>query len=160
MSLASEDDMEEKPKHPYVGIGLIEFRERFKEIIEYFKAKKPKKAEELDRLLEERSSVFCAHIPIYSTLLRPQSSTSDTYYFNTIDKHVNPLFRLSVKVKIAEDIDKYFVLGRIQYRVNALWNENFKLLNGKEGLIRGQILGGSLKCWVTLKTLLIAGTSR
>lgn len=147
MRLATAADLkekDEKPKHPYVGIGVIEFRKRFPEIINYFKTKKKKKEEELDRILNESSSVFCSHIPIYSTLLRPQSSTSDTYYFNSIDKHVNPLFSLSEKVKTAEEIDKIFILGRIQQRINKLWEENFNLLNGKEGLIRGQILGGSL----------------
>lgn len=147
MRLATHSDLkdkDEKPKHPYVGIGIVEFRKKFEEIINYFKSKKKKKEEELDRILKESSSVFCSHIPIYSTLLRPQSSTSDTYYFNSIDKHVNPLFSLSEKVKTAEEIDKIFILGRMQQRVNKLWEENFNLLNGKEGLIRGQILGGSL----------------
>lgn len=144
LGLATEDETGEKPKHPYVGIGLIEFRQKFEEVMNYFKEKKKKKAPEIDRLISESSSVFCSHIPIYSTLLRPQSSTSDTYYFNTIDKHINPLFSLSEKVKNCEEIDKHLILSRIQYRVNALWEENFKLLNGKEGLIRGQILGGAL----------------
>ena len=144
MHLATATEMDEKPKHPFVGIGLIEFRERFEEVINYFKEKKKKKVDELDRILTESSSVFCSHIPIYSTLLRPQSSTSDTYYFNTIDKNINPLFSLSEKVKNAEEIDKHLILSRIQYRLNTLWDENFSLLNGKEGLIRGQILGGSI----------------
>ena len=57
---------------------------------------------------------------------------------------MNPIFNLSEKLRNCEEIDKYIILQRIQNRVNALWNENFSLLNGKEGLIRGQILGGSL----------------
>lgn len=144
MRLASEEDLNEKPKHPYVGIGLIEFREKFEEVMNYFKEKKKKKAAEIDRIIKESSSVFCSHIPIYSTLLRPQSSTNDTYYFNSIDKHINPIFSLSERLKSAEEIDKYLILSRIQYRLNKLWEENFNLLNGKEGLIRGQILGGSI----------------
>ena len=160
LSLAKAEEIEEKPKHPFVGIGIVEFRKRFEEIIAYFRKKKKKKAEEFDRLLKESSSVFCSHIPIYSTMLRPQSSTSDTYYFNPIDRHVNPLFALSEKLRDAEEIDKYVILGRIQNRVNALWNENFNMLNGKEGLIRGQILGGSLDIVGRSKTYLIAGTLR
>ena len=123
---------------------VIEFRKRFEEIMHWFKTKKKKKADEIDKVLSESSAVFCSHIPIYSTLLRPQSNTADTFYFNSIDKHVNPLFNLSEKIKSAEEIDKMFILSRIQKRVNALWDTNFQLLNGKEGLIRGQILGGSL----------------
>ena len=141
---ATEEDLDEKPKHPYYGIGLDEFRKNFVEIMEYFKTKKKKKEKEINRLIREQTSVFCCHIPIYSTMLRPQSSTSDTYYYNPIDKHINPLFSLSDKLKNNEEIDRELILGRIQYRVNQLWKENFNLINGKEGLIRGQILGGSL----------------
>lgn len=144
MKRATEEDLNEKPKHPFVGIGLIEFRARFEEVMNYFKEKKKKKAQEIERIISESSSVFCSHIPIYSTLLRPQSSTNDTYYFNSIDKHINPTFSLSERLKTAEEIDKHIILSRIQYRLNKLWDENFNLLNGKEGLIRGQILGGSI----------------
>ena len=145
LRIATLKDLEDtKPKHPYVGIGVIAFRERFVEIMEYFITKKKKKEPEIRRLIKERSSVFCSHIPVYSTLLRPQSTTSDTFYFNSIDRHINPLFSLSEKVKDAEEIDKLYILGRIQQRLNSLWEENFNLLNGKEGFIRGQILGGSL----------------
>lgn len=144
MRALTYEDLDEKPKHPFFGIGLVEFRKRFEEVLKWFKAKKKGKEEEFDRMISESSSVFCSHIPIYSTLLRPQSSTSDTYYFNPIDKHVNPLFTLSEKLKKAEEIDERFILQRIQSRVNSLWDINFDFLNGKEGLIRGQLLGGSL----------------
>lgn len=139
-----EDELENKPKHPFFGIGLVEFRTRFEEIMKYFRDKKKKKTDIFNRLISESSSVFCCHIPIYSTLLRPQSSTADTYYYNAIDKHVNPLFSLSDKLRDAEEIDAAYILMRIQHRVNKLWEENFNLINGKEGLIRGELLGGSL----------------
>lgn len=138
------DDYNDEPIHPYVGIGLIEFRKRFEEVLNYFKGIKKNKASEIDKVISESSAVFCCHIPIYSTLLRPQSYTSDTYYFNSIDKHINPLFSLSEKIKDAQDIDKFYILSRIQYRVNTLWEKNLELLKGKKGFIRGEILGGSL----------------
>ena len=142
--IQTPEEMDEAPKHPFFGIGLVEFRKQFNDIMDYFALKKKKKEAELDRIKSEAPSVFCSHIPVYSTFLRPQSITNDTYYFNSIDKHINPIFSLSEKIKDAEEIDKTFILGRIQYHVNALWDVNFDLLNKKEGLIRGQILGGSL----------------
>ena len=176
----SADEMDEAPKHPYVGLGVTEFEKNFEEIMEYFKQKKKKKAEEIDLLVKEKGSVFTHHIPVYSTFLRPQSITSDTFYFNSIDKHINPIFSLSEKLESSEEIDRLFILARIQSHVNQLWEVNFELLNKKEGLIRGQILGGS--CNYTsrnviipdpslgddeidlmirsIKTLLIAGNSR
>lgn len=130
--------------NPYAGIGLIEFRKNFEEIMKYYKKKKKNKSESIDRIITESSSVFTSHIPIYSTFLRPQSSTTNTFYYNTIDRHVNPLFKLSENLKESLEIDRQMILERIQKRVNSLWDENFKLLNGKEGWIRGQILGGAL----------------
>lgn len=144
MRLANASELDVKSTHPFVGIGLVEFRKRFYEIMDWFKAKKKNKDKEFDLLKKSTTEVFTSHIPIYSTFLRPQSSTADTYYYNSIDKHVNPLYTLSEKIKNCEEIDKHYILGRIQYRVNSLWDENFKLLNGKEGWIRGQILGGAL----------------
>ena len=91
--------------------------------------------------------MFTSHIPVYSTFLRPQSSTADTYYYNSIDKLINPIWSLSNYLGKVEDIDKKLILQRIQWRLNQLWETNFSLLNKKEGLIRGQILGGSLKSW-------------
>lgn len=132
------------PDHPYFGIGIEEFREKFEEIMHYFMAKKKDKKSEFMHVLKESSSVFTSHIPVYSTFLRPQSSTADTYYYNSIDKLINPIWSLSNYLGKVEDIDKKLILQRIQWRLNQLWETNFSLLNKKEGLIRGQILGGSL----------------
>lgn len=133
-----------KAKHPFVGIGPIEFRNRFIEIMTFFKNAKKNKSETLENIMREKNNVFASHIPIYTTLLRPQSATSDSYYYNSMDKNVNPLFNLSEKIKTCQDIEKDYVLNRIQRRVNKLWDLNFELLNGKDGWIRDQILGGSL----------------
>ena len=138
------DNLDFTPTHPFYGIGVVEFKERFDEVIEFFKKKKKKKASEIEALRKQVSSVFTCHIPIYSTLLRPQSATSDTFYYNSIDRHINPIISLSEKLKSSEDIDKSYILNRIQKRVNDLWDQHFELLHGKEGIIRGQILGGSL----------------
>ena len=138
------DDLEEKPDHPFFGIGLVQFKDRFEEIIDFFKKKKKKKADVLDRILEDKRKVFTSHIPVYSTTLRPQSNSDDTYYYNTIDKQINPIVSLSFKLKDSEEIDIIHILSRIQTRANKLWDVNFELINGKEGHIRGLILGGSL----------------
>lgn len=135
------------PASPFSGIGIPDFRERFEEIMEWFKVKKKKQPEKiiaLDKLIKEKSSVFVSKIPVYSTFLRPQSQTADSYYFNSIDKEIEPLYALCERIKTAEEIDEYFVLSRIQTRANKLWDKNLQLINGKNGFIRGQILGGGL----------------
>ena len=144
---AAADDLAEKPRSPFSRIGASEFRRRYDEVMQYFRNKKKKmlnKVSAIDHLIDEKDKVFVSKIPVYSTFLRPQSQTADTLFFNQIDKQIEPLYNLTEKLKDATDIDEYFILSRIQTRVNKLWDINFKLINGKEGFIRDQILGGGL----------------
>lgn len=141
-SIADPNEAETTPSSPYMGIGIEKFMEDFKNIITYFANVKKNKAKELLELLDEQDKVFTSHIPIYSTILRPQSFTSDTFYFNSIDRHINTLYKLSESVKECNPIEKPFILYRIQKRVNKMWDYNFDLISQKEGFIRDKMLGG------------------
>lgn len=141
-----KEDYDVKPSSPYAGIGIDEFYNQYENILKYFKSVKKNKIEEIDVLLNEKSNVFTSHFPIITTMLRPQSVTSDTFYYCSIDKTINTLFRLAEAVKngVAAEIERDNYLSRIQDKINAMWNTIFELLNGKEGFIRDKILGGSL----------------
>ena len=144
-SIPNPTEIEKDPTSPFVGIGIDEFRENFKEIMLYFKAKKgKKKAEEYDKIIRNKSAVFTSHIPIYSTMLRPQSFTADTFYYNSIDKQINTLYNLSDKLEDCNPVERPLILYRIQHRVNKMWKYNFDLITGKEGFIRDKVLGGSI----------------
>jgi hypothetical protein len=138
------EDLDEEPSSPYAGIGVEEFYNRYEEILEYFKTKKKNKEKRINILLKEKNNVFVSHIPIPSTMLRPQSITADSFYFQSIDKLINVTFRLSENLKGAMDVERDFILQRIQTKVNMMWDTYFEELNGKRGLIRGEMLGGSL----------------
>lgn len=140
----TEEDLDEKPSSPYAGIGVDEFFNNYENIMTYFKSIKKNKADTIDKLIQQKRAVFTSHIPIYSTLLRPQSVTADTFYFGSLDKIINTLFNLSENVKNCIDVERDYILQRIQIKVNNMWKINFDMLNGKEGFIRGQLLGGSL----------------
>lgn len=131
-------------KTPYDYIGISGFYENFEEIIEYFKKKKKNHADELDKCLHEKSKIFTSHIPVYSTALRPSSSTSDTFYYNGIDKQINPTFNLCQSIQDCEDIERPGYQARIQERVNTMWDFNFELINKKEGFIRNKLIAGAL----------------
>lgn len=148
--LTPEDfDEDHIPSSPFEGIGIDQFRERFDEIMSYFIAKiekkKGKSVNQLKRIMTmEKQNVFMSSIPVYSTFLRPQSITTDSYYFTGIDKQINPIFSLSQDLVDCPEIDRPVILSRIQYRVNKLWSMNFEMLNSKDGWIRDQIMGGGL----------------
>lgn len=139
-----EEDLDDKPSSPYYGIGVDEFIVRYEEILNYFKSVKKNKNHTIDKLIEEKDAVFVSKIPVISTFLRPSSSTTDTYYYHTVDKLVNTLFTLSESLKSCAEIERDHILQRIQKKANDIWNQLFNTLNTKEGWIRGNLLGGSI----------------
>ena len=139
-----EEDLETKPLSPYAGLGIESFYDNYETVINYFKNTKKNKSRTFDLLLKQKDAVFTSHIPIPSTLLRPQSVTTDTFYYTTIDALINTTFTLSESLKKCIDVEKEYIIQRIQKKVNQMWNIYFEELNGKEGLIRGEMLGGSL----------------
>lgn len=71
--------------NPFKGIGLIEFRERFQEILEYFKVKKKNKLEEIREIEDDIDKVFTSSIPVFSSVLRPISIRNDSLFYSTIN---------------------------------------------------------------------------
>ena len=131
-------------KTPFAAIGIDGFMERFDEIMDYYAKKKKDKKKDFEICKKEKSKVFTHHIPVYSTMLRPSSVTSDTFYYNGIDKQINPLFNLTQSIQDCEPIEKEYLQQRIQERVNQMWEFNFELINHKEGFIRNKLIAGSL----------------
>lgn len=144
VDLTEEEMKSFDPKGPFCGIGLEDFRMRFDEIIDYYRKKKPAKQKTLDLVSKERLKVFTSHIPVYTTLLRQQSVTSENFYFTGIDRDINTVTNLARNLRDSEEIETPVILNRIQSKVNSMWEFNFNLINSKDGLIRDQLIGGSL----------------
>ena len=137
-------DPDHPPLSPFSGIGINEFRMRYYEIMEFFMKKRKQKKDKILYLIENSRMVFTSHIPVYSTKLRQQSITADTFYFGGLDKQINPIISLSKLLVDCSEIEQPYYLQQIQKKVNAMWEYNFELLNGKDGFIRGEMKGGSL----------------
>ena len=151
------DDYEDVPSSPWARIGIDAFYREYETILKHFRNVKKNKVNEINFLLNSKNKVFTHGIPIYSTMLRPQSITSDTFYFGSLDKIINTLFTLSENIKNCIDIEREFILYRIQKKLLKMWDANFDLLNGKEGWIRGEILGGSLN--FSSRNVIICGST-
>lgn len=144
VELIKEDDEDIKPTSPFFGIGIDSFYEQYENILIYFMNQKKNKKSIFENLMKQKGNVFTSHIPIASTLLRPESITSDTYYFSSVDKLVNTMYSISENIKKCTAVEKPFLLHRLQTKVNTMWDTYFEELNGKEGTIRGELLGGSI----------------
>lgn len=133
-----------KPLSPFDGVGIDGFYDRYEEILTHFKNKKRNKAKTFDLLLSEKRKAFTSHIPIPSTMLRPQSVTSDTFYYTSTDRIVNTMVSLSKTLKSVDSVEKYKILERIQQKASELFDAYIAMLKGKKGHIRGEMLGGRL----------------
>ena len=96
---------------------------------------------------------FTHHIPVYSTFLRPSSTTADTYYFNGIDKEINTTTNLAMTLRDCEPIEKPFIQTSIQRRLNNMWDINFDQVSNKKGLIRNKVISGALNYTSRKQTL-------
>lgn len=139
-----EGDIDDIPLSPYSGTGIYEFYFKYDEILDYFKGIRKNKEKLINILKRSKRQVFAMHIPVPSTLLRPQSITNDSFYYQSIDKLINTSYTLSEHLKKCLDVERDYLLQRLQSKVNLMWEAYFSELNGKEKLIRGDILGGSL----------------
>ena len=144
ISEATSDDIDFTPLSPYSGKGTKYFYENYEEILDYFKGIKKNKADSLELLKQQKDKAFTSHVPIASTMLRPQSSTADTLYFSSIDKEINTLYSLSDNLLNCNEIEEDIIIDRIQKRLNNMWEIYLSSLTSKEGHIRGEILGGSM----------------
>ena len=126
----------------YHNIGLKEFYDHYEEIMLYYKGKRKQKADLIDSLIRDKHKVWTSKLPVYSTVLRPQGLTTESYYFSPQDKHIHPLTSITINLKKALAIEVPLYLYQAQMRANELWGINFTLIDGKHGWIRANVMGG------------------
>lgn len=168
----------EKPKDkPYYYIGLIEFREKFDEIMEFYKNKNKKKIDKYNDIMQNRDKIFTQSIPVYSALLRPfdidrfvcsYESTNSGFYM--INKYVTALnadsnfgdlkFRIKsltfTKNKRIERKPTLDLLWKLQLKVDQLYDMVIEIIKGKKGNIR-TLFGG--KCNFVTRNVITADPS-
>ena len=137
------DDFEvKKTVLAYHNIGMKEFYDNFEEIMTYFKTKRKAKADLIDELIADKDIVWTSKLPVYTTVLRPQGITTESYFFSPLDKQIYPLTNITLNLKKASPIEVPLYLYQAQMRANELWNLNFSLIDGKHGWTRANVLGG------------------
>ena len=141
-------ECEFKPdKEPFFGIGMIDFYERFDEILDYYIKLNPKKMDYYNEIQKYRNIVFCHSIPVYTTHLRPSSITDgcmryepNNACYNMINRHVHKINKTTRNMnrdKTTKNID----LFSTQSLYMKLCNNIIKNMSGKKGNIR-MLFGG------------------
>ena len=138
---------ETPPDQPYYGLGMIDFYNKFDEIMDYYLAKYPKKQEYYDDIMADRDKVFIQSIPVFTTHLRPSDITDNSLFYepingmyNMINKFVhqinNKRTRMDNKKKLKNDL-----LFNLQIKYMKLYKEIEDILSGKKGKLRSLVSG-------------------
>ncbi len=144
--------------NPFVGIGLVEFHERFDEIMDYYLKKFPGKLQQYSFLMERKCDVFTHSIPVYNMHLRHfMISDTEVKYskadiiFKKIFTNItllNNRFALQEKRQMrmererrrlmrgedtrpgtVERLRRENILMDVQTEVNQLWDHSFTMIN-------------------------------
>ena len=142
--------------NPYFAIGLIEFYNKFDEILNYYKDNikstnlqlKKDKLDLYDFLIKNKNNIFCNHFPVYTLLLRPiLMIKNNLVYANINSKFQTLLVNICDLNKIDTEIDiKDLKVLPLLYQSQNLLNQIHKMIideqiAGKEGHIRSNMLG-------------------
>ena len=131
----------------YAGIGMLEFRDRFEEVIAYFYKKRPAKKEVYEDIMENKDIVFTHSIPVYTTQLRIAKVENRRFTFESTNADFNILAKLAATVN-KDGLSIYRntkyqnrLLWDMQSKINHLTDEIINILSGKKGVMRSIISG-------------------
>lgn len=132
---------------PYFGLGMLDFKDHFDEIMDYYLKKYPKKKEYYDDIMENRDKIFTQSIPVFTTHLRPTDIHDNDMYYEPINGIYNMMNILVNKINntktrfTRKKKPKNQLLFDLQIKYMELYEEIEKILSGKKGKLRG-LIGG------------------
>lgn len=127
-------------KHPYFGIGMVEFRNKFDEIMAFYLKKKKNKKELYNQIMMDKDKIFVTVVPVYSALLRQVFFSDEDFSYTKIDKYYNSMFGNINKLNEETEINHNNLakinknLYRAQCNLNNAFDFIFNGLTEKEGL--------------------------
>lgn len=131
-----------RPKdEPFYGIGMIDFKNRFDEIMGYYKtkAKSQNKLDLYDDIMAHKDLVFTQSIPVFTTMLRPYKLEGGELHYEGTNAIYKMCAGLAAKInddrlKITKKTKtKNELLYDLQMKVKALFEEIGQILSGKKG---------------------------
>lgn len=145
---------------PFFGIGMLDFHQRFDEIMEYYRTKKPNKIEYYENIMLDRDKVFTQSIPVFTIHLRPYRIDGGAFHF----EGTNAIYNLMAKISAVINDDstlmnskkkpKNQLLYELQMKFKELYDELTKILSGKKGTVR-QLFGGRYN--YTARSVIVPG---
>lgn len=143
----------------FSGIGMMEFQQRFDEIMNYFLEKnKGNKKEYYDSIMADKDLIFIHNIPVYTTGLRPFKTEGKRFTFEGTNSTFNIMAKLAVKIN-NDELELYrdkkyrnTLLWDLQDKYNSLYTEIENICSNKKGSVR-MLVGG--RCSFTSRLVII-----
>lgn len=136
-----------KKDEPFKGIGLMEFKERYDEILAFYLNKYPQKKLYYDDLMKMKPVTFTHTISVYSSLLRPSRIDDGSLKYEACNEQFQMLATLVYKCNRdrlhmdRKPKEKLQILYNIQYQLNSVYFEIKEMLAKKRGDIRSAVGG-------------------
>lgn len=138
-------EKKDKPKdEPFFGIGMIEFRNRFEEVMDYYLKIYTNKSKKkyYDDIMKEKDKVWIQSIPVFTTLLRPIDVNERSLYYEGTNSIYNMISKLAWDLnnhtKSTVDLS---LLYDLQIKYNKLYTLIDSILQGKKGALRSLLAG-------------------
>lgn len=133
--------------NPFVGLGMLGFRDNINEILDFFRDKNPKKIEFYEDIMSDFDKLFTHSIPVYTTQLRPYAISDNTFNFegnnaiyNLLTSHAARINKSNLYMREREKPNKQ-ILWAMQNGFNNIYADMEKQLSQKKGYIRS-LIGG------------------
>ena len=125
---------------PYKNIGMMEFYDRFDEIIDYYVNRRPDKKDHYDLLKANREKVFTQSIPVYTIHLRPYKLEAGELHY----EKTNEMYTMMISYISKINDDRYKITRKKKPKLQLLYNLQKKymeldteinaILSGKKGI--------------------------
>jgi len=132
---------------PFKGIGILEFKERFDEIMDYYLKKGTNKRMYYDDIYKNKDCIFTQSIPVYTTHLRPVKLDGNTFSYEDTNRLYVMMVRLQAKINDTSTSiarkrkPKNQLLYDLHCKYMELYKAIIKIISGKKGTIRN-LIGG------------------
>lgn len=167
-----EKDLIVVEKHPFIRRGMVWLRNNFRQVLDYYKKKKPaSKKEAFDEIYDNIDKIFCHCIPVYSSVLRietPGEKGEKSYKIKTNTCYrsiINSVNKINELVQNRDGEDDYDpdeetsinrFLAQIQKDLQANYTEEFKIISGKNGFIQAKVVAGRYN--FSARNIIISGS--
>lgn len=131
--------------NPFMMIGFLEFKERFDEIMQFYKNKhknNPSKLEFYDDIMSNRKIVFSHSLPVYTSQLRPYSIKKNRFNFEGNNALYNVIAGTAAKLNKAEFNSRgrgkstNQLMYDIQMKYMEIYADLEKIIAQKKGYVR------------------------